>query len=52
MRETYLARAPIPETYKQAVRGIFEKGVTVWTNPFHIGNIDTTVNEPLEGVRL
>lgn len=52
MRETYLKAAAMPETYKQAIRGIFEKGVTVWTNPAFIGNIDTAINEPLEGVHL
>ena len=42
----------MPETYKQAIRGILEKGVTVWSNPNDIGNIDTADNEPLEGIYL
>lgn len=52
MRETYLRTTACPETYRQAIRGIFEKGVTVWKNPNDIGMIDPAVNEPLSGVTL
>jgi len=38
--------------FKQAIRGIFEKGVTVWANPADIGTIDIGDNAPLEGVIL
>lgn len=50
MSETYITTGPMPETYKQAIRGIFEKGVTVWSDPDDIGNIDIADNEPLEGI--
>lgn len=48
--ETYIVAAPMPETFKQSIRGIFEKGVTVWVDPADIGNIDIADNTPLEGV--
>lgn len=43
--------ATMPETFKQAIRGILEKGVTVWSSPSKINNIELDDNEPLEGVR-
>jgi len=52
MRETYLISTRCPEIFKQAIRGIFEKGVTVWKNPDDIGTVDIGDNSPLEGVRL
>jgi hypothetical protein len=52
LKETYITSANCPETFKQTLRGIFEKGVTVWKNPLDIGNIDTADNEPLTGVVL
>lgn len=50
MKQTYLTGAPMPETFKQTIRGIFEKGVIVWANPADIGNIDIADNAPLPGV--
>lgn len=50
LSDTYVKTADMPEAYKQAIRGIFEKGVTVWKNPADIGNIDFADNRPLEGV--
>lgn len=50
LTETYITAANIPEAFKQAIRGIFEKGVTVWANPADIGNIDISTNNPLPGV--
>lgn len=47
---TYLRTGPIPEGFKNAIRGIFEKGVTVWRNPNDIGFTDLRDNEPLPGV--
>lgn len=35
--ECYLEKGDLPETFKGTVRGIFEKGVTVWRNPGRIG---------------
>lgn len=52
LKEAYIVSANCPETYKQTMRGIFEKGVTVWKNPADIGNIDTATNMPLAGVTL
>ena len=52
LTETYIRSASMPEAFKQVIRGIFEKGVTVWKNPNDIGNIDAADNVPLEGVTL
>ena len=52
LSETYITGAPMPEVFKQAIRGIFEKGVTVWANPLDIGQIDWSDNTPLTGVSL
>lgn len=52
LTETYLSAAGMPEGFKQVIRGIFEKGVTVWANPADIGVIDIANNEPLEGITL
>lgn len=52
MRETYLNGGNVPESFKQTIRGIFEKGVTVWSNPADIGNIDMATNVPLGGITL
>lgn len=46
--ETYLDASPMPELFKQAIRGIFEKGVTVWNHPDMIGSFRN--NQPLEGI--
>lgn len=45
-------RATMPEAFKQAVRGIFEKGVTVWRNPDEINAIDFGDNKPSGGFEL
>lgn len=50
MSETYLTCANADEGAKDVIRGIFEKGVTVWSNPADIGNIDLADNEPLPGI--
>lgn len=52
LTETYISSARIPEGYKQAIRGILEKGVTVWASPADIGNIDIATNTPLSGITL
>ena len=52
LRETYIRSSSCPEGFKQTIRGIFEKGVTVWSNPTDIGMIDTADNAPLSGVTL
>lgn len=39
-----------PEEYRMVIRGIFEKGVTVWKDPEDIDIIDPATNTPLEGI--
>jgi hypothetical protein len=52
LKETYITSSLCPEVYKQTIRGIFEKGVTVWVTPTDIGNIDIASNEPIAGITL
>jgi len=52
LSECYIRTGNIPETFKQAIRGILEKGVTVWSDPDEIGVIDFADNVPLPGIRL
>ena len=52
MAECVITAAPMPETFKQTIRGVFEKGVTVWRTPEDIGVLDWADNEPMEGVKL
>lgn len=52
LKETYLTSSTCPELFRQTIRGIFEKGVTVWSDPADIGTIDIGDNEPLEGISL
>lgn len=46
LKETYIISSKCPEPMKQTIRGIFEKGVTVWRNPNDIGTIDIGDNVP------
>lgn len=41
----------IPEGFKQAIRGIFESGVTVWNNPDEVGRVAPANNQTVTGVR-
>jgi hypothetical protein len=50
LKETYIRAGRMPETFKQTIRGIMEKGVTVWKNPDDIGLIDTADNKVLDNV--
>ena len=52
VKEINIISSTCPEFYKQTIRGIFEKGVTVWRKPSDIGNIDYATNEPVKGIRL
>lgn len=47
LRETYFETADCPEVYRQTIRGIFEKGVTVWRNPGDIGRLYIGDNDPI-----
>lgn len=48
--ETYITCAKANEAEKDAIRGVLEKGVTVWGNPSEIGNIAPMVNAPLYNI--
>lgn len=50
MSEVYIVSAAMPESHKQTLRGILEKGVTVWTEPLDIGVIDFADNVPLPDI--
>lgn len=54
MSETYIFGAHIPENYRQALRGILEKGVTLWADPDDINdpNFDIADNNILDGITL
>ena len=48
-RETYILDTYMPEAYKQTLRGILEKGVTVWHDPAAIWHDDPmSINVPIE----
>ena len=42
--ECYLEKGDIPEAFKGTMRGIFEKGVTVWRSPDRIGRASVKMN--------
>lgn len=50
LREIYIRTGGMPETFKQTIRGILEKGVTVWSRPEYMGVIDFADNKPLKGI--
>ena len=50
--ETYIVSSSMPEGFKQIIRGIFEKGVTIWADPSYIGDTDLADNQPLGGITL
>nr|DAW83359.1 MAG TPA: Major tail protein [Caudoviricetes sp.] len=52
MAECYLVDTTIPEGFKASVRGIFEKGVTVWRSPQRIGNTNIRNNRIDKTVRV
>lgn len=52
MHETYLRSGDMPEGYKNTLRGILEKGVTVWAKPEYIGVIDPAINRPLDDIYI
>lgn len=41
----------LPTKYVDTIRGIFEKGVTIWNDPKEMNNIDFYENKPLKGVK-
>ena len=50
--ETTIFSSTCPEVFRQTIRGIFEKGVTVWADKNDIGRIDYADNAPIGGVTL
>lgn len=48
--ETYITCAKANEAEKDAIRGVLEKGVTVWGKPSEIGNIAPALNTPLYNI--
>lgn len=48
--ETYITCAKANEAEKDAIRGVLEKGVTVWGDPSEIGNIAPVANSPLYNI--
>lgn len=50
MQSVALSTTEVPELFKETIRGIFEKGVTVWSDPDKIYKIDLADNDPVEGV--
>lgn len=46
-QEYVIRKATMPEQYKYVIRGIFEKGVTVWGNPDDIGYATIENNPPM-----
>jgi hypothetical protein len=50
MTEAYIVGATVPEGHKQVIRGIMEKGFTVFASPDDIGTVNIADNAPLSGV--
>lgn len=50
LHELYVRSSACPEEYRLTVKGIFESGVTVWTDPDKIGVTDYADNTPLPGI--
>ena len=50
--DLFITEAQCPETFKQTIRGIFEKGVTIWRQAHEIGTIDPVNNTPLSNVKI
>lgn len=49
MQEAYV-RGTLPEEYRLTIKGMFERGVTVWNKPEYIGVTDWADNDPLPGI--
>lgn len=49
MQEAYV-KGTLPEEYRLTIKGMFERGVTVWNKPEYIGVTDWADNEPLPGI--
>lgn len=40
----------MPQVHRDAIRGIFESGTTVWADPNKVNRIDVADNDPVKGV--
>lgn len=49
MQECYV-RGTLPEQARLTIKGMFERGVTVWDRPEYIGVTDWADNDPLPGI--
>lgn len=49
MQECYV-RGALPEEFRLTIKGMFERGVTVWASPDDIGVTDWADNEPVAGI--
>lgn len=49
MQECYV-RGTLPEQARLTIKGMFERGVTVWARPEYIGVTDWADNDPLPGI--
>lgn len=50
MKEVVFEQTYIPENFKQTLRGILEKGVTIWSDANYIGVTAIDDNDPLTGI--
>ena len=50
MKDANVFSESAPEEYRQTIRGIFETGVTVYSNPDDIGRLDPADNAPVGGI--
>lgn len=51
MQEAYIY-GTLPENCRLTIKGMFERGVTVWSKPEYVGVTDWADNEPLKGIRF
>lgn len=50
VKETSVSSSTCPQVFRDTIRGIFEKGVTVYGNPSDIHNLPLYDNQPLSGI--
>lgn len=52
MKEAKVISSDCPELYRKTIKGILEKGVTVWKNADDIGYVQVTKNQPLPDIYI
>ena len=50
LQESTLTSQTCPEEYRMTIKGVFEKGVTVWKSPDDIATLDIADNDPITGI--